>query len=103
MKKLLFIISILVLAACSPGNLVGTGYHTVIESGRMVWQDKLHTTAETDSFIVAKTDLPLCTDSLIGANPPAFRFENFEFDVYVEEKAIYQRRENGRERWRRIR
>ena len=96
------IVLLLMLAGCSPGRMVGTGYHTVIEHGRMVWVEKLPNTAETDAFIFEKTGLELITDSLIGKEPPCFRFYNFRYDVYVEHKAIYQRRDGGKERWRRL-
>lgn len=95
-----FMISI---ASCTQPKLIGTGYHIVIEEPpRMVWVEKEKTVEKADSCVYKITGLKLKTDSLISDQIPAYRFYNWQWDVYVEEKGIYKRRENSREIWRRL-
>ena len=89
-----------VTTSCSPGQMVGTGYLVTIEEGIQMKWDRVETAEQADQFIFEKTGLVVKTDSLIGTTYPYWDMKNGRKYFYVERKGIYQRRENGKKRWR---
>ena len=96
------IVLALVFSSCGgPGQLTGTGYLVTIEKGIMMKWDRLETAAQADSFIYQKAGLTVKTDSLIGTDRLYFDMKNGDgWYVYVEQQGIYQRKPDGRKRWR---
>ena len=86
--------------SCTPGKMVGTGYLVTVTEGRKTVGLKTESVQQVDNFILDKTGLMFNTPDLID-NPMLFYdFRNSNYYVYVEKKAIYQRRENGKKQWR---
>ncbi len=103
MKSLLFAcLLLLVAASCSTRYLIGTGYDVVILNGPAVHKKQMESVHQTDAFIHDITSLNLITDSLLGPKVPCYKFYNYQFDVYVEKKGIYQRKQGGRKVWKRL-
>jgi ABC-type proline/glycine betaine transport system substrate-binding protein len=101
MKKLIIIALIAISAgSCTPAKKVGTGYLVTVEEGIKMQWDKVETSAEADQFILKKTGLTVCTDSIIGENPPYWDMTSGRKYIYVEKKAVYQRRPGGRKIYR---
>lgn len=96
------IVLALVFSSCGgPGQLTGTGYLVTVEKGIMMKWDRLETAAQADSFIYQKAGLIVKTDSLIGTDRLYFDMKNGDgWYVYVEQQGIYQRKPDGRKRWR---
>jgi hypothetical protein len=99
--SIIILLAIIAFAGCKgPGQLVSTGYLVTVSEGIKTDWEKLPTTAEVDSFVYEQTGLTLNTDSLMESRYPFFQFRNGTFDIYVEKKAVYQRRKNSKKRWR---
>lgn len=91
----------MLMAGCSPGEMVGTGYLVTVEKGILVKWDRLETAAEVDHFIREKAGLTVNTDSLIGTDRLYYDLKNGDgWYVYVERQGIYQRKPDGKKRWR---
>jgi len=96
----LALVSVLIFSGCAPGQLTGTGYLVTVTEGIKTDWEKLENTAQVDSFVFAATGLTMQADSLIHPRYPFYQFRNGIFDIYVEKKGVYQRRENGKRRWK---
>jgi hypothetical protein len=100
-NSILIFLALFALVSCTgPGQLTGTGYLVTIEEGIQTDWKKLPTITAVDSFVYARTGLSLQADSLIYPRYPFYQFRNGQYTVYVEKKAVYQRRENGKKQWR---
>jgi hypothetical protein len=94
----LFILAVTV--SCSPGKMVGTGYLVTVENGRMMKWEKVETAAQADSFIWEKTGLQVKTDRMLGNDLPYWDMKSGRRYIYVEKKSVYQRKPDGKKRWR---
>ncbi len=89
----LLIISVVLLAGCSPGKMVGTGYLVSVKKDGHTQIQKVATRHQADSIYRATVG----TDPL-GKDDPFFEFRNSELFIYIEKKGIYER--NGKRRWK---
>jgi hypothetical protein len=86
---------LLLVAGCSPGELVGTGYLVSVTQQGQTTNHRVDTRAEADSIYREAVGA-----DLMGELVPFFEVKNSEVFIYVEEKGIYQRRPDGKRRWR---
>jgi hypothetical protein len=99
--SIILILALIAFAGCmGPGQMVSTGYLVTVEEGIQCKWDRVETSAQVDSFITRHTGLTLNTETLMGDRLPFFDFRNERFYVYAEKQGIYQRRANGKKRWR---
>lgn len=89
----LLLIAVVLMAGCSPGKMVGTGYLVSVKQDGHTEIQKVATRHQADSIYHATVG----TDPL-GNDDPFFEFRNSELFIYIEKKGIYER--NGKRRWK---
>lgn len=102
MVIILFVAMIVILLAssCAPGKMVADGYLVTAEKGRQMKWERFESAAAVDSFILDKTGIDINTQTLMHDDLPFFDIRNGKWYVYVEKQGVYQRRPEGKERWR---
>jgi len=96
----IMMILILILSSCTgPGTMVREGYLVSI-SDKKTEVKKFESIAQVDSFIFARTGIPVESEKMLGGILFFYELRNEDFSIYVEKKGIYQKKARGKERWR---
>jgi|GEM_PF-3320068 len=97
----LLIIAVVLMAGCSPGKMLNTGYLVSIDTKepREFVLERFESADSVDTFILENTGIELCTPELISAYPPYYDVRNGEYYIYVEKQALYQR-PGGKTHWK---
>jgi len=97
---IVFLFLLLVFTNCTgPGTMVREGY-LVSVADKKTEVKKFENIAQVDSFIFARTGIPVESEKMLGGILFFYELRNEDYSVYVEKKGIYQRKSGGKERWR---